>query len=112
MLSQKLFLLAQWILIHLAANPEVVIAEQAEAFKHGLTVLSRLTEGEVFVSKAPGAEYPNNTGVSQVNEFAGKHPAGLVGTHIHFLKPVGAEKFVWHLNYQDVIAFGKLFTYR
>ena len=45
-----------------------------------------------------------------VTEFAGKHPAGLVGTHIHFLKPVGADKFVWHLNYQDVIAFGQLFT--
>jgi len=93
----------------LAANPEVVIAEQAEAFKHGLTVLSRLTEGEVFVSKAPGANIPVNSGVV-VNEFAGKHPAGLVGTQIHFLKPVSAEKFVWTINYQDVIAFGKLFT--
>jgi len=93
----------------LAANPEVVINEQSEAFKSGLTVLSRLTDGEVFVSKAPGANIPTEAGVS-VNEFAGKHPAGLVGTHIHFLKPVSADKFVWHLNYQDVIAFGKLFT--
>ncbi|NMP32189.1 Na(+)-translocating NADH-quinone reductase subunit A [Thalassotalea sp. M1531] len=93
----------------LAANPEVVINEQSEAFKNGLTVLSRLTEGEVFVSKAPGANIPTNS-TEKVNEFAGKHPAGLVGTHIHFLKPVGAEKFVWHLNYQDVIAFGNLFT--
>lgn len=93
----------------LAANPEVVIAEQAEAFKNGLTILSRLTDGEVFVSKAPGANIPV-ADVVQVNEFAGKHPAGLVGTHIHFLKPVSANKFVWHLGYQDVIAFGKLFT--
>jgi Na+-transporting NADH:ubiquinone oxidoreductase subunit A len=93
----------------LAANPEVIINEQAEAFKNGLTVLSRLTAGEVFVSKAPGANIPTNSG-NVVTEFAGKHPAGLVGTHIHFLKPVGADKFVWHLNYQDVIAFGNLFT--
>jgi len=93
----------------LAANPEVVIGEQAEAFKNGLTILSRLTDGEVFVSKAPGANIPVVDTV-QVNEFAGKHPAGLVGTHIHFLKPVNAEKFVWHLGYQDVIAYGKLFT--
>jgi Na+-transporting NADH:ubiquinone oxidoreductase subunit A len=34
----------------------------------------------------------------------------LVGTHIHFLDPVGASKTVWHLGYQDVIAIGKLFT--
>jgi len=93
----------------LAADPEVVIGEQAEAFKNGLTILSRLTDGEIFVSKAPDANIPV-TSTAQVNEFAGKHPAGLVGTHIHFLKPVSAEKFVWHIGYQDVIAYGKFFT--
>ena len=93
----------------LAANPEVVIGEQAEAFKNGLTILSSLTDGEVFVSKAPGANIPVTDKV-QVNEFAGKHPAGLVGTHIHFLKSASIDKFIWHLGYQDVIAFGKLFT--
>jgi len=93
----------------LAANPEVIINEQAEAFQNGLTILARLTDGEVFVSKAPGTNIPVNTNTT-VTEFSGKHPAGLVGTHIHFLKPVSAEKFVWHLGYQDVIAYGKLFT--
>jgi Na+-transporting NADH:ubiquinone oxidoreductase subunit A len=92
-----------------AANPEVIINEQAEAFKNGLTILSRLTEGEVFVSKAPGANIPVDDNTT-VTEFSGKHPAGLVGTHIHFLKPASADKFVWHLGYQDVIAFAKLFT--
>ncbi|MBA6230820.1 MULTISPECIES: Na(+)-translocating NADH-quinone reductase subunit A [unclassified Colwellia] len=92
----------------LAANPEMIINEQSEAFKNGLTVLSRLTNGEVFVSKAPGANIPVEANV-QVNEFAGKHPAGLVGTHMHFLKPVSADKSSWSLGYQDVIAFGQLF---
>jgi Na+-transporting NADH:ubiquinone oxidoreductase subunit A len=52
------------------------------------------------------------TGVERVSEqvFDGPHPAGLVGTHIHFLDPVGPNKTVWHLNYQDVIAIGELFT--
>ncbi len=93
----------------LAANPEVVINEQNEAFKQGLTLLSRLTTGEVFVGKAPGANIPTD-GKATVTEFAGKHPAGLVGTHIHFLKPASADKFVWHVGYQDVIAIAKLFT--
>lgn len=44
------------------------------------------------------------------NEFSGPHPAGLVGTHIHFLEPVSQTKMVWHVGYQDVIAIGKLFT--
>lgn len=92
-----------------AANPEVVIAEQTEAFKLGLSVLARLTEGEVFVSKAPGANIPTQESVV-VSEFAGKHPAGLVGTHMHFLKPVSSDNFNWHIGYQDVIGVGKLFT--
>ncbi len=45
-----------------------------------------------------------------MEEFAGPHPAGLPGTHIHFLDPVSLTKVVWHINYQDVIAIGKLFT--
>jgi len=93
----------------LAAEPSVIINDQSEAFKAGLLVLARLTEGEVFVSKAPNTDIPVEGNVV-VTEFTGKHPAGLVGTHIHHLKPVSADKFVWHLNYQDVIAFGKLFT--
>jgi len=93
----------------LAANPEVIIAEQTEAFINGLTVLTRLTEGKVFLCKAEGANVPTAEGVT-VEEFAGKHPAGNAGTHIHFLDPVSATKTVWTIGYQDVIAFGKLFT--
>ena len=42
--------------------------------------------------------------------FEGPHPAGLVGTHIHFLEPVDQHRCVWYLGYQDVIAIGRLFT--
>jgi len=95
----------------LAANPEVIIAEQAEAFAQGLTVLSRMTEGKVFVCKAPGADIPvGSLDRVAVEEFGGLHPAGNVGTHIHHLDPVSASKSVWTINYQDVIAFGKLFA--
>ena len=93
----------------LAADPAIIIAEQSEAFVHGLTVLARLTDGDVFVSKAPGSDIAVNSS-TKVNEFTGKHPAGLVGTHMHFLKPVSADNVAWHAGYQDVIAIGKLFT--
>lgn len=96
----------------LAADPQVIIAAEFDAFNHGLTILARLTEGKVHVCHAPGqavASYQN----AQVtyNEFSGPHPAGLVGTHIHFLEPVSLNKTVWHVGYQDVIAIGKLFTH-
>ncbi|MFC0120332.1 Na(+)-translocating NADH-quinone reductase subunit A [Pseudoalteromonas xiamenensis] len=94
----------------LAADPAVIIAENVEAFEAGLAVVSRLTDGKVFVCKKAGAKIPSSA-ISQVevHEFAGVHPAGNVGTHIHFLDAVSASKQVWHLGYQDVVAFGKLF---
>ncbi|NIC04423.1 Na(+)-translocating NADH-quinone reductase subunit A [Billgrantia bachuensis] len=95
----------------LCANPVDVISEQAEAFEDGLKVLSNLTQGKVFLCTAPDAQIPGGdvAGV-QVETFGGPHPAGLVGTHIHFLSPVALHKRVWHIGYQDVIAFGKLFA--
>lgn len=93
----------------LAANPAWIIDEQADAFRHGLLVLRSLAP--VFLCKAPDVTLPGEalTGV-QTESFAGPHPAGLVGTHIHFLQPVSNESVVWHIGYQDVIAIGQLFT--
>jgi len=92
----------------LAADPEVIIAENQEAFEQGLTVLTRLSE-KVFLCAAAGSNLNAPSGV-QKETFSGPHPAGLAGTHIHFLDPVSAEKTVWTIGYQDVIAVGKLFT--
>ncbi len=95
----------------LAPDPVVIIREAREDFLNGLTVLTRLTGGTVYVCKATGAAVPESDHTSvKVAEFAGPHPAGLVGTHIHFLAPVSANRTVWHIGYQDVIAIGKLFT--
>ena len=92
----------------LAANPEVVIKEHAEAFEQGINILGKLSGGKIFLCKAPGANIP--AGIANSEEFAGPHPAGLPSTHIHFLDPVSASKTVWQVGYQDVIAVGKLFT--
>ena len=92
----------------LAADPQVIIANRKEDFAFGLKALAKLTDGKVFVSKAPGSDIHTGDATVDINEFAGPHPAGLVGTHIHHLDPVGAKKFVWHVGYQDVIAIGSL----
>lgn len=96
----------------LAADPAPIIAAEAESFGHGLTVLSRLGAMPIWVCKSPETELPLPPGIDRVRQasFAGPHPAGLPGTHIHFIEPVDASKVVWHLNYQEVIAIGKLFT--
>lgn len=93
----------------LAADPAVVIAEAPEDFNRGLRVLARLAR--VFVCTAMDSEIsvasiPN----VRVEQFAGPHPSGLAGTHIHFLDPVSENKSVWSVGYQDVIAIGRLFV--
>ena len=93
----------------LAADPAVILASEKEAFRDGLIVLSRLA-GKLFVCKSYDLPILE-TACSNiyVEDFAGPHPSGLAGTHIHFLDPVSENKFVWTINYQDVIAIGKLF---
>jgi Na+-transporting NADH:ubiquinone oxidoreductase subunit A len=95
----------------LAADPAVVIERDPEAFANGLAVLSRLTDGPIYVCTAPnsGIAVPGDDQFRHA-EFSGPHPAGLAGTHIHFLEPVSEAKIVWHIGYQDVIATGNLFT--
>lgn len=94
----------------LAADPRVVIAERPQELSDGIAVLSRLTDGHVYVCLAPGpgVALPKIDAVKQAF-FEGPHPAGLPGTHIHFLDPVSASKSVWHVSYQDAIAIGSLF---
>ncbi|MCR9104775.1 MAG: Na(+)-translocating NADH-quinone reductase subunit A [Gammaproteobacteria bacterium] len=94
----------------LAPDPALFIAEQAQAFELGIDLLAQLTRGALYVCKAPGVAIPSGTAPNvQVAEFSGPHPAGLVGTHVHFLEGVNAEKVVWTIGYQDVIAIGRQF---
>ncbi|MRT48086.1 Na(+)-translocating NADH-quinone reductase subunit A [Raoultella sp. RIT712] len=94
----------------LAADPQPIIFAQREAFDAGLTLLASLTDGKVHVCQASGGKLGGHrSGQVTFNQFSGPHPAGLAGTHIHFLEPVSLTKQVWHLNYQDAIAIGRLF---
>jgi Na+-transporting NADH:ubiquinone oxidoreductase subunit A len=95
----------------LAADPALIIDKYKEDFLRGIKILSRLGKGTVFIcadrkSEIPGEGLPG----TRFERFAGPHPAGLPGTHIHFLDPVDAHKTVWYIGYQDLIAIGKLFS--
>lgn len=92
----------------LCADPAVVIAAAAGDFANGLRVLRRLVSCPIHLCTAVAAQIQTQPGIER-HEFAGPHPAGLVGTHIHFIDPVSAHKTVWHIGYQDVIAIGQLF---
>ncbi|MBT3436045.1 MAG: Na(+)-translocating NADH-quinone reductase subunit A [Oceanospirillaceae bacterium] len=93
----------------LAADPAPIIASQQDAFAQGLQLLTKLTDGPVFVCTAADTQVPQVAG-TQIERFEGVHPAGLASTHIHMLDPVSATKTVWAIGYQDVIAFAQLFA--
>ena len=95
----------------LSADPAVIIGQRREDFTSGLKILARLTNGPVNLCVAPNSTIPGDDidGVREI-AFSGPHPAGLTGTHIHFVDPVSIDKTVWSIGYQDVIAIGALFT--
>ena len=94
----------------LAPCVETVLSNYSTIFERGLRVLKKLTPGKLYLCKAPSSQIAG-TDLSDVHteEFSGPHPAGLAGTHIHFLDPVRADKTVWYIGYQDVAAIGHLF---
>ncbi len=94
----------------LAVDPSVVINEKPEDFANGLTVLTKLTDGKVFVCHEPGKTIPTGSAQVSAQAFGGIHPAGNAGTHVHHLDPVSPTKTVWTVGYQEVIAIGQLFT--
>ncbi|MCP5208984.1 MAG: Na(+)-translocating NADH-quinone reductase subunit A [Hahellaceae bacterium] len=94
----------------LAADPEVIVKASIKDFNNGLEVVKKLTNGKVFVCGKGNAVGIATDSVVEQKQFGGVHPAGNVGTHIHFIDPVSATKSVWHIGYQDVIAIGRLFT--
>lgn len=87
------------------------IAEGKEKeIEAGLIVLSKLTDGKLYFCKSPSDKFSfNKIQKLSIEEFDGPHPAGLSGTHIHFLDPVGKTKTVWHILLEDVINIGHLF---
>lgn len=95
----------------LAPSIEKILEGKESAFQNGLILLSKLTEGKLFLCKRPNEKIPTaNIPQLSLEEFLGPHPAGNVGTHIHFLDPVNRNKIVWHIGAQDVVAIGNLFT--
>lgn len=93
----------------LAPDPQIAIMEDADAFEAGLKAVAALTDGPTYLCQGAGDPLPGSSvpGVEAVN-FSGPHPAGLAGTHIHFLTPPQADQFVWTIGYQDVIVIGRL----
>ena len=93
-----------------AVDPEIVITEHREAFELGQSLLANMVDCTVYVCVVPGSSAPIAAHAQlQSAPFDGPHPAGLAGTHVHFLQGASLNKLAWTIDYQDVIAVGRLF---
>jgi len=93
----------------LAPDAALVISTEPDAFRRGLEAVASLSGGATYLCHSMGADVPGGdiAGV-EAAAFAGPHPAGLAGTHMHFLEPPTATKTVWTISYADVLAIGRL----
>ena len=93
----------------LAPDYNYIIENQSEALIVGVNVLSKLTDGNVYLNVNHDLglnDLPQN--VIQT-EFEGLHPTGNIGTQINALSPINKGEVVWYCYAQDVITIGKLF---
>jgi Na+-transporting NADH:ubiquinone oxidoreductase subunit A len=93
-----------------APDPEVVLEDAMDDFAMGLRLLSKLVDGPTYLCVAEHSEIGNHPpeGI-RVERFAGPHPSGTVGLHIHMLRPVNRNHAVWYVGYQDVVSVARLF---
>jgi len=89
----------------LSVDLNKVITQDKESFQLGLTALSKLTSGEVFLTLKNKMTFED----AQIQTISGPHPSGNVGVQIHHTKPLRPNDIIWTVNAQHVITIGRLF---
>ncbi len=96
----------------LGVDYDFILQDSSKEFQTGINALSKLTKGSVHLGI--NAEYPPTETIANaknviLTSYKGSHPAGNVGTHIHFSDPINKGEVVWTLSPQDVVTIGRLF---
>jgi Na+-transporting NADH:ubiquinone oxidoreductase subunit A len=92
----------------LAVRVDAALADRQDDFARGLAALRRLTDAPLFVCRAPGSTLGDGVEGVRRAEFAGKHPAGVAGFHIHTLFPASRARIVWQIAAHEVVRIGHL----
>ena len=100
----------------LAPDYGFIIENQNDALAEGINVLSKLTDGNVYINVIANSQCRDarpcvSTDAKNVivTEFSGPHPTGNIGTQINAISPINKGETVWYCNPQDVITIGNLF---
>jgi Na+-transporting NADH:ubiquinone oxidoreductase subunit A len=92
-----------------ATNPRHILDENIDQFRTGVELVSKLTNGTVFVCQSPGTPLCN-TSKNRIVDVAinGPHPAGNTSTLVNQIYPINRNRLVWAIDYQEVCALGYL----
>ncbi len=93
----------------LAADFEVELSGNEDAFQAGLTALSKIAKTYLGIGAAQGSAALTQAKNVEVNVFDGPCPAGNVGVQVSQLAPVNKGEVVWTVDPASVIFFGRLF---
>ena len=93
----------------LAADFEVELAGNEEAFQVGLTALSKIAKTYLGVGVEQHSAALEGAKNVELNVFDGPCPAGNVGVQVNNIDPVNKGEVVWTVDPAAVIFFGRLF---
>lgn len=96
----------------LQPGADQLLPRDAKAFvQAGITALSKLTPGPVFMAVRKGESHPALSGLSgvQLHSFSGPHPSGDATVQINHVDPPRGESKVWYVSAWDVARIGRLF---
>ncbi len=93
----------------LAADFEVELAGNEEAFQTGLTALSKIAKTYLGVGVEQQSSALGGANNVELNVIDGPCPAGNVGVQVNNIDPVNKGEVVWTVDPASVIFFGRLF---
>lgn len=91
----------------LAPSYDIILKDKIDFLKAGIDVLTRLTDGNVYVTRRRGSKLPDIPGAVMV-DIEGPHPAGNIGTAVANIAPVNKGEVVWTLNAISATRIGQM----
>lgn len=93
----------------LAPDYEMMLAGKSKELEAAITLLSKLTDGTIYIGVREGSCLEALKGVETMI-VNGPHPAGNVGVQICNVKPVNKGDIVWTMDALTLLRMGKLVT--
>lgn len=97
----------------LAPDFNILMRGKEEYFRHGIQMLQLAADdAPIHLCMREGTDNQLFESIENVQKhyFSGPHPAGNVGTHIHYIDPINKGDIIWYIDPQEVARIGQFFA--